>query len=361
MSAGTRRGGFSLVELLVAMTLGLLLVGGASTIFRANVRSSELGQAIAHLQANARFALDEISRNVRAAGYGGCASSDTTAFMVSTLGAPLSTSDPRETALAAARVGETDWLDRLPGYVPPVGRGVPVPGTDVLLVQYAEAPGELLLESLDTASDGLQIAGVGSGLQENDLALIADCTGADLLRVSQRTGGSAGGVVLQPDATLSRTYEIGLHPLGVRVLPFSSAIYYIGDTGRRTRGGEIIRSLYLQTFPYSQDTNPALELAEGVDQMRLSFGVRDASGGVRFVREGDANYAADGVASVTVGLLMTSHEPLDDAAVPREFVLAGQQVLAAGAAANGDSAFYPDDRRLRVPFERSVMIRNRGL
>ena len=64
--------GLSLVELMVAMTLGLLLLSGMIAVFSGNQRSAELNTAMANLQESARFALSRMSKDMRLAGHQGC-------------------------------------------------------------------------------------------------------------------------------------------------------------------------------------------------------------------------------------------------------------------------------------------------
>lgn len=62
------RRGFSLVELMVAMTLGLLLTGAAVSLFL-SVRQLHLEQErVALMKENLRFAADFMSRDIRSAG-----------------------------------------------------------------------------------------------------------------------------------------------------------------------------------------------------------------------------------------------------------------------------------------------------
>jgi type IV pilus assembly protein PilW len=64
--------GFSLIELLIAMALGLILVLGVTQLFLGSKRSFVLQQQMATLQENARFVLTRISRDLRQAGLFGC-------------------------------------------------------------------------------------------------------------------------------------------------------------------------------------------------------------------------------------------------------------------------------------------------
>ena len=68
-----RQNGFSVLELLVALGLGLLVVAGIVQLFVGNSRTYEIVNAQARLQENARFAFEFISRPARMAGYSGCA------------------------------------------------------------------------------------------------------------------------------------------------------------------------------------------------------------------------------------------------------------------------------------------------
>ncbi|MFV2091204.1 MAG: PilW family protein, partial [Pseudomonadales bacterium] len=70
--------GFSLVEMMLAMALGLIVVTGIVQLFIGNSQSSNLISGQARLQENARFAFDFISRAARRAGYFGCIRDDQT-------------------------------------------------------------------------------------------------------------------------------------------------------------------------------------------------------------------------------------------------------------------------------------------
>jgi type IV pilus assembly protein PilW len=64
--------GFTLVELLVALALGLFLMGGVVSIFVSNQQSARTNNGIARLQENARFAVELLSREIRDAGSNPC-------------------------------------------------------------------------------------------------------------------------------------------------------------------------------------------------------------------------------------------------------------------------------------------------
>lgn len=61
--------GLSIVELLIALALGLLLMTGIIQVFIASRQTYATNEAMGRLQENGRFALDFIARNARNAGY----------------------------------------------------------------------------------------------------------------------------------------------------------------------------------------------------------------------------------------------------------------------------------------------------
>jgi type IV pilus assembly protein PilW len=64
--------GLSLIELLVAIALGGILLGGAISLFVNNRATYEITNEMARLQENARFALQLLGKDIRMAGHVGC-------------------------------------------------------------------------------------------------------------------------------------------------------------------------------------------------------------------------------------------------------------------------------------------------
>lgn len=67
-----RRGqarGFTLIEVLVSLVLGLLVLAGVIQVYLSNQQTARYQQALANVQENGRFALDLLARNLRMARY----------------------------------------------------------------------------------------------------------------------------------------------------------------------------------------------------------------------------------------------------------------------------------------------------
>ncbi|MEZ5581871.1 MAG: PilW family protein [Candidatus Competibacteraceae bacterium] len=64
-----RQRGVGLVEIMLALALGLLLTGGLINIFLANKQSYTFNQGLSRLQENSRFALEALTRDLQKADY----------------------------------------------------------------------------------------------------------------------------------------------------------------------------------------------------------------------------------------------------------------------------------------------------
>ncbi len=63
--------GLTLVELMIAMVIGLVLVGGVIQIFVANNQTYRVTENMSRMQENGRFALDIMGKMIRSAGFRG--------------------------------------------------------------------------------------------------------------------------------------------------------------------------------------------------------------------------------------------------------------------------------------------------
>lgn len=71
MSRG-KQAGFGLIELMVAMVLGLLVLGAAVAVFQSNLRTFNANDGQNRVQENARVAYELLSKDVRSTGSSAC-------------------------------------------------------------------------------------------------------------------------------------------------------------------------------------------------------------------------------------------------------------------------------------------------
>ena len=345
--------GLSLVELMVAMVISILVIGGTLSIFTGSMQTARLNQSLTSLQSNALFAIELITNDLRMASHQGCAHSQSDSMVISADNAP--TNDYGRTAVRAALVQENNWLPGMPaGYTVPTNIGVPKPGTHVLMVQYAAAPGNAISASMTATGSNITLAGENDDLIDDSFAVISNCNSSDLFQIGS-ISNSGGELSVSPKTNLSQAYLFNDDAaFAVRVMPFRTAIYYIGDTGRSNDSGGQIYSLYMQTFPYDLTTNPPQEIAEGVEQLQVSLGVRDGDN-ISYSLPDEAGLDFSEVDLVKVGLLLATRDR-ENTTVNRPYFLADTMVGVEGG--NTDPS-YTDDGRIRIAYNLSVKIRNR--
>ena len=274
--------GFSLVELMIAMGLGLVLTAGMITVFVGNKRSSEMNTAMANIQESARYALSAIGADIRVSGYQGCVDVNNGELMVLANAAP--TVDLAATATVGSVVVDANNWDPIPvpGFVIP-GDNVPVTNTHTLTLQFANSNGTELVSPVSAGGfpspvGPIIVSGNDTvGLAAGDLAVIADCDAARLFTVTAVADNGGGQSTLQHQAglniggSLRKNFGANGTLNQVVVSPFQSNIYYVADTGLENENGDPITALYKQSLPYNDAANPPTELIQGVEKHAHRF------------------------------------------------------------------------------------------
>ncbi len=119
--AGRRARGFSLIELMIAMVLGLIVIAGAGSVFLASSRTYKTNQALSDVQTNSRIAFELLARDFRNAGQTACNNNGRVANTINNpsnnwfsdwsnalRGYTASQTDPAITSAMPARAASTD-------------------------------------------------------------------------------------------------------------------------------------------------------------------------------------------------------------------------------------------------------------
>jgi type IV pilus assembly protein PilW len=292
-------GGFSLIEFMTSGALTLLLLAGVGTIFIGSRASYGKAEQLGQIQENGRYALDQISRDLRMAGFQGCARR-----------APLTAVAPNLTGLdplAAPLKGfeaqaEHGWRPTLLGQL----AEVPSEGSDVLVLQILSAPISLR-ERMRSENEALRIANSASNrLHAGDLVLAANCQARAWLSIK-----SIDVDVIEYEAVPISPYDEGAgrslgfsFPLGTELMQLESHAYFLladPKTGRK--------ALWRQTGTLEPE-----QLASGIEDMQLSYSVDSNDDGVIDV-DTTADQITDWakVVSVSIKLLVVA-DALSDAA-----------------------------------------------
>ena len=176
-SAKTRRmfrsqSGLSMVELMVAITIGLILSAGVIQIFANSKRTYVVEEALSRVQESGRLALDFIANDVRMASYWGCQPSPSN--IQNNLGAGAGYID-----FTAGTISGTEG-----------GAGA----ADSLTLRGADGtPGLALQTNSTSVSTPLQVS-LPNDLKSGDIVLVSDCIGGDIFQVTGANPSAAGVV-----------------------------------------------------------------------------------------------------------------------------------------------------------------------
>ncbi len=365
-SARARQSGFSLLELLVALAVTGVLLGGLAGLLLDTRAALRLQGEEARIQENIRFAAATLARDLAAAGHLGCGGVETLGAVDTTLPGASAYHD-FTTAVSGIEAVGTAPGDTVDLADPPHGRQPPLPaelqgraiaGSDLLLIRRARAGPRPLsrakeAERIHLHAGHVTPSGCGDdprldGLCPDDFAALSDCRRARVFRVGSQAllPGSTGdelvlthvdgnapahwGHAADPDWTVA--------PGAAVVQPVSAVAYYIAT--------EVDGEPAL----YRRQDDRAEALVRGVDSLQVLFAVRE-DGGVRLVTAAEADFRR--VVAVRIGLLFRSERLLTgQPEMEREFVLGG------ASPAQGVTLRADDDGRLRRAVTRTFFLPN---
>jgi type IV pilus assembly protein PilW len=238
-----RQTGISLVELMVAMVVGLLLLGGITRIYVSNQQSFIALEQLSRMQETGRFAMDMINQDLRRAGYWG-GNVDLT-----TNGGDPGPATPAHTCaddnawgrMMAWRVSGRDNTNAGYGCATDY-----LADTDIVTMRYAGP------EPVASAA----VSGDGGLYLQSTLFMGWVMTGA-----LRNTAGNT------PPAEIATAPE-HLRPEVRRMV---SNAYYVGDSGRTCPSGDVIPALRRVSLDPATGRPVVEEVASGVEQLQVRY------------------------------------------------------------------------------------------
>lgn len=356
-SARKRVWGITLIELMIAMIIGLIVTGAVIQVFLASSQSYRLNEGVSRIQENLRFALDSLQREARMAGYAGCTRNITNWLN------PIGTGYTDVTMDGAAVYGwefqgtgvgnlyaigtAGNWSNGTGTALPAAIANAALPGSDILVINRAvelpctvQGPPTSTSASFQVTS-GNPVCGTVPG--EIVVAVTASCEGGDMFQpqtagtnantLSRGSGGSPGNT-----APASRPFANG-YDSNARLLRWQSTAYYVGQGAS---GEPALFELRLRPAGQPQ------ELVESVESMQILFG-RDTNTNRQVNDYVAATTVTDWneVASVRIGLLLRSPEQVNTELDTRVYHVVGTRI---------DPI---DDRRIRQVGATTIGFRNR--
>ena len=254
--------GLSLVEVLVALIISLFLLAGVVQVYVGNRTAYAFSEGLSRIQENARFAMDSIKRDIRMAGFRGCATEN---FVnnLNPAGTNYSSNLHDFFKNPAIEGTENDGLN----------------GSDSITIRGA-APGQANVLTPYNSPASAQIFTNASGLIETgDIVLLTNCNGADLFQVTSITQGASTKLSVGHN-TGNATEPGNYNPPGPIACSGGNA-----HCLSQTYGGDS-SILKMQTITYTIATGasgePALfrsefndqsELVDGIEQLQILYGI----------------------------------------------------------------------------------------
>ena len=335
--------GVTLVELMVALALGLLITVAMLKVYVDASGLYRFNEGLARVQENGRFALEFIRRDARVAGFWGCYSDAPLTNQIS------ATSDA--------------WLDVAAGHIDGINGDPDIDPDkpdkpDSITFRSATGSGTLVNTTMTAASDSVSVDSVTT-ITSGMAALISDCDNGDIFQVTGISGtslahGTSASTNTSPD--LSMAYAAGSRLYQVR-----ETTYCVADGAGIDESGNPIPSL---RRAYGKDSADACEtgdeLVEGIQNMQILYGEdtdadSDGANGDgtanRYVAIDTADLDVDRIVSVRLSLLARS---LNNylTTEPSPYTFNGVAVT--------QMDMDDDDRYLRKVFTTTITLRNKA-
>jgi type IV pilus assembly protein PilW len=300
--------GFSIIELMIALALGVVIIAGIVQLFVANDRTYSLLNAQSRLQESGRFAFDFIKEQTRSSGFFGCGPKpenivkelrgtwpmlyefDVTTPVLGYDGNADGTWSPSLAVLPRTEGGISTNT-----YVAGTGVDTTViqPGTDVLVVRRVRAPETSLMQVLQPLGDPVVAAPGGDpGFATGDIVVLADCQQAAVFRITNLVVAGNQATVLHATSALGNPYENATvidSPTG----PIPATLSFLGRSyGEDASIGAVETTIFfiapgagvnnrgdapLSLWRRSGTTDP-VELVSGIDDMQLLAGIDTTPG-----------------------------------------------------------------------------------
>lgn len=358
-----RQTGLSLVELIIALALGLLLTLGVTQIYLSGNETYRQTQGLAHAQESTRFVSAVLNPDLRSAGSFGCLAEMGRPLdqvvdnrLNGTLTVPLTqavqgweydgTGPGESVTLAAALATPTagNWKSGTAGTALPADlAGSAITNSDVIIIN-ALTPLSVPVNATNPQNGNSINLADNSGVPVNRvvMATLGDCSEGELFQKSNNANSSAltmAGGNVNPGNN-GNNFNLAYEP-ETKVYEFTAMAYYIGEG---TNGEPALFRRLMTPLQAPQ------ELVSGVETLQILYGV-DSSGTNAADSYLPADEVADwdNVASVRFSVMTRSRDEVLDAAYNRSFDMLGSEVSQGN---NGD-------RRVRLVSVSTTAIRGR--
>jgi type IV pilus assembly protein PilW len=274
-----RQRGLTLVELMIAITLGLIVLASVIGVLIANRESYRTSEALSRMQENARFTFEALGRSIRAAG-----------------GSPCGATKVANVLNNQSTTWWANWGNAVRGYEggnvthnsqfpQPVGSGVAqrVAGTDALILMSGALDEGVVITDHNPNSAQFKVNTTQHGLADGDIVMACDNDHAAIFQVTNAS--SSNVTIVHNTGTgnpgncskgLGYPTDCGRPVNGNDCYTFagngflaklSAEAWYIGNN---SRGGRSLYRIYLGKSGNNPTTTPE-EVVPDVRDMQLAY------------------------------------------------------------------------------------------
>lgn len=297
--------GLSIIEIMVALVLGALLTLGLVQIFTSNSQSFRVNEAVARAQESGRIATDMLARAIRNAGYFGCFPAN---GITNNLDPDSADYDENLHVFRTDGIFSSATASDRPA--------TSIAGTDWFALSGLRSPGVTIFSDNNINSVVFDVNRTVDELQEGSIIMLSNCNHGDIfqltsdpqilgsgaVRIQANSGSGSPGNDFAgndpPGCSSGANCFSAVYPPGAQVLFPYNEVYFIGagTSGRR--------ALFVTTTEAGAASNP-VELVDGVEDMRVRYGLGNASAGVANWESNPASISNWGnVVAVQVSLLI---------------------------------------------------------
>jgi type IV pilus assembly protein PilW len=330
-----RQTGFSLVELMIGLVIGLFILLGVVLVYVSSARTTATNEALSRVQESGRFGMFFLARDIRQAGFKSACQGEVNNLLDESSSAYDDALFNLDDPIIGWDDSAGDIAARLPNYL----RG------DVLILKSASTVSGVTASGNTPAHAGNINLTTASGIQSGQVIFVGNAQGCDIFQNTNAPNANAlnrAGGNVSPG---NKKFNANSNPFSqaydntMQIFLFESTAYYIGNG---IDGQPALRRTSFNTGAAVDE-----ELVNGIEDMQLLYGVdtdgdRTADNYVNATAVTNWNR----VVSVQVNLLATSLATN---------VIDQPQVLPAPWDAMAD----PGDNRIRRVFTTTVGIRNR--
>lgn len=308
-----RQQGFSLIELMIAMSISLVLIAMILSVFISSADNHRMRNTLASLQENSRFAAHFFSRDFRSLGFWGCLEGGESSVNVLSNDSAVPDTVSHQLSNGGSLVASDGVSDKIE--------------IITLLEQSYPLESDLadLISPINVANTSLDIG---------DEFLIGDCHFADLVKVSAKNGAD-----FEHKATHNSSDELS------RAYNSDASIYPIVKISYQLATGDNGNSALFRKV--NNAAGNGTELISDVEDMQILYGLADVNGNLLGYTPSSAIAPSDlsNVISVRVSLLLSS----------------AQEILSTNSkySYNGAVDVVAGDKKMRKVFTATYTLRNR--